>query len=52
VQDVNKQIKGNESKSLFITRPLAKMFKPHPNPLLTKAPIVKGREPDFSCFPP
>ncbi len=32
-------------------RPLAKMLIPLPNPLLTKAPVSKGREPNFSCFP-
>jgi hypothetical protein len=28
-------------------RPLAKMLKSLPNP-----PLSKGREPNFSCFPP
>jgi hypothetical protein len=35
-----------------LNRPLAKILeRPLPNPLLTKAPVVKGREQDFK-FPP
>ena len=30
---------------------LQKYQEPLPNPLLTKAPVAKGREPEFSCFP-
>jgi aryl carrier-like protein len=31
---------------------LSALSPPLPNPLLTKAPVSKGREPDFYCLPP